>query len=223
MQQDNPIPTPEITIPVIAEQPKQSNFLTILLSVLLIVSVTIAVFFAYQTQKLTRELQENKDMEEFIETTKPTIEPVATESSEVDPTANWKTYTNKALGFELKYPPTFIIDKEMNDQFNRATTFKGKGSTFEVMLKTGSGSLDKYYYMDNPDFTKSTLDGKESNIYVYNAGQNCVSDGNGPPCPVSYVVYVSQNSSDFYHLGFFGDNILSDIEKQILSTFRFLN
>lgn len=213
---------PMTSVPQTFEQPKQNNFLTIFMSVLLVISVSISGFFAYQTQKLTKELTEIRTQESnVIPSTEPTIEPTA---STLNQTMDWKTYTNKALGFELKYPPTFAIDKELNDQFNRATTFKDKNSTFEVMLKTSNGSLDKYYYMDNPNFSKSTIGGKISNVYTYDASKGgCINDGMGPACPISYVVYVSQNGSDFYHFSFFGDDKLSDIEKQILSTFKFLD
>ena len=226
--QENQIPQTEVnqsfSNPVIQteQQPKQNNFLVVLLSILLIISVSITGFFAFQTQKLVKELTELKAQEKVVAVA--TTEPVATESSEVDPTANWKMYTNKALGFELKYPSTFTIDKEMNDQYNKATIFKNGNSTFEVMLRAAGEGLDKYYYMDNPDFTKSTLGGKNANVYVYDAGKNsCVSDGTGPGCPVSYIVYVAQNGSNLYHLGFFDDSNLSTLEKQILSTFKFIN
>lgn len=142
-----------------------------------------------------------------------------------DQTADWKTYTNTKLGFELKYPSTFTIDKEMNDQYNKATIFKNGNSVFEVMLRDSKyfdRPLDEYYFMDNPDFKKSVLGGKNANVYVYDASSNsCVSDGNGPGCPLSYVVYVAQNASYVYHFGFFGNSKLSDLEKQILSTFKF--
>ena len=91
------------------------------------------------------------------------------------------------------------------------------------MLRSTSGSLDKYYYMDNPIFTVSSLGGKSANVYTYDAKNTCISDGTRPACPVSYVVYAAQNGSDFYHLGFFGDSKISDLENQILSSFKFVN
>lgn len=110
MQENNQVQTPVASVAtpqVVAELPKQSNFLTILLSVLLLLAVSVAGFFAYQTQKLVSELR-IKNEELRIATTvtpEPTIEPVATNSAgaATDSTANWKTYTNNEYGFKFNY------------------------------------------------------------------------------------------------------------------------
>lgn len=52
-----PVITPQVTV----ERPKNSNFLIILLSILLFISLSIAGFFAYQTQQLTNELRVMSD------------------------------------------------------------------------------------------------------------------------------------------------------------------
>ena len=85
-----------------AEQTPKSNFLVILLSILLFLSVSIAGFFAYQTQKLVKELNNLKSDEKIVSEVTP--EPTA------DPTANWKTYTNTQYNFLFKYP-TYLEDK----------------------------------------------------------------------------------------------------------------
>jgi hypothetical protein len=59
------------------EQPKQNNFLITLLSILLLISVFIAGFFAYQTQRLVAELRiKNEELMRFssaiVKTTTPT-------------------------------------------------------------------------------------------------------------------------------------------------------
>jgi len=86
--QETMIPTtPVVTPQVVVEQPKQSNFLIILLSVLLLLSVTIAGFFAYQTQKLVKELTmlKTESIPTPEATMEPTIEPVATASPSPEP------------------------------------------------------------------------------------------------------------------------------------------
>ena len=114
MQENNSVPmanssqTTEVQ-PVLTDngqKPKTNNFLVILLSILLFSSVSIAGFFAYQTQKLVKELTVLKTQEKIVAvaTTEPTTEPVATSSSEVDPTADWKTYENTNAKIFLKYP-----------------------------------------------------------------------------------------------------------------------
>lgn len=106
MQENNLPPTPVVTPQVVVEQPlpaqagKSNNFLTILLSILLIISVTISGFFAYQTQKLVKELQMIKSDEKVVIT-----EPIATNSGMVDDsTADWKIYNLSELNISLKLP-----------------------------------------------------------------------------------------------------------------------
>lgn len=75
---------------------KQSSFIVILLSSLLIISCLIAGFFAWKTQQLVKELRTmNNDL-------KPT--PVAAATPTPDPTADWKTYTDTKLGYSIQYP-----------------------------------------------------------------------------------------------------------------------
>jgi hypothetical protein len=85
------------------------NFLTTLLSVLLLLSSLIAGFFAYQTQKLVKELN----------TVKINDEPIATQTPIVDPTLNWRSYTNLELSYSFKLSPVFkypekIVPSESN-------------------------------------------------------------------------------------------------------------
>ncbi len=100
-------------------QPSTNRFLVILLSILLIISMSIAGFFAYQTQKLVVEVtgyreQLKQTLEPIINNLQPdsipdrTAEPVATESSEVDTTANWKSFTSVNYGFAVKYPQDWL-------------------------------------------------------------------------------------------------------------------
>ncbi|MFZ3301667.1 MAG: hypothetical protein WA152_03080 [Microgenomates group bacterium] len=112
MDETNPAQT-IVTTPQVVEQPKQNNFLIILLSTLLVISVSISGFFAYQTQKLVKELQGIRDVKEIVDTT----EPVATTSSEVDPTTDWKTYTNDKFNFSFKYPKEMSYLYDQSDQY----------------------------------------------------------------------------------------------------------
>lgn len=78
MEQDpaiNQAPTSEVQT-----TPKQSNFLVTLLSVLLLISCLIAGFFAWQTQKLVKELRVISDESKPTPTptSATTIEPIPT-------------------------------------------------------------------------------------------------------------------------------------------------
>ena len=77
-----------------AEPKKNSSFLVILLSILLIISVLIAGFFAYQTQNLVKEITKLQ----VIPTPITSTEPIPT----TDPTTDWKEIENKEYNFIFK-------------------------------------------------------------------------------------------------------------------------
>jgi hypothetical protein len=87
------------SVPLVDSRPKANNFLVVLLSILLFISLSIAAFFAYQTQKLVADLT---DYREQVKQT-----PIAIETS--DPTTGWKTYTNTKYKFEVKQPKDTMI------------------------------------------------------------------------------------------------------------------
>lgn len=98
------------------QQSKKSSFLIILLSVLLFISLAIAGFFAFQTQKLANELKSSRIIPTTIPTMIPTAEPsskpVATTKATTDPTSNWKTYKNDQYGMSFKYPSNLKLEVE---------------------------------------------------------------------------------------------------------------
>ena len=85
------------------EKPKKNNFLVILLSILMLLALAIAGFFAYQTQKLAKELSEFKNQNLATPTSEPeSTFPMYTEPN--SPIADWKTYKVNELGIEFKLP-----------------------------------------------------------------------------------------------------------------------
>lgn len=79
---------------------KNNNFLIYLLSILLLISVLIAGFFAYQTQKLVKQLTELQNQPTPLVSPDPSAEAG-------DPIADWKTYTNIELNFSLILPDSW--------------------------------------------------------------------------------------------------------------------
>jgi type II secretory pathway pseudopilin PulG len=135
-----------------------------------------------------------------------------------DGTAGWKTYQNKELGFELKMPSYVLVDKESNDSRNRFVVFKGEKENFDVNLQERKNtSLDQYYYLDFIASSKSILGGKEA-LVVEAPNGYCDVPGCGDP----FIAYSTKNGDDFYNLVFGGDVELSNTEKLILSSFRFI-
>ncbi len=105
-------------IPVVQTEQKtdKSNFLIMLLSILLFISLSFAGFFAFQTQKLANELKDSRIIPTTIPTLLPTAEPsskpVATTKATADPTSNWKTYKNDQYGMSFKYPSSLKLEVE---------------------------------------------------------------------------------------------------------------
>jgi hypothetical protein len=140
------------------------------------------------------------------------------ESSGDEETEDLETYENKELGFTLKMSTDTKVDKELNDENNRLVVFKSGKENFEVRVKEGKDtSLDKYFYLDFPVASKSTLGGEEA---VVSEAPNGYCDG--PGCGDPFVVYSAKKGDDFYSIVFYGDAELSDAEKSILSSFEFL-
>ncbi|MFZ3301165.1 MAG: PsbP-related protein [Microgenomates group bacterium] len=134
----------------------QNNSLVILLSVLLLLSVSIAGFFAYQTQNLVKELTSLKSS--------PT--PVSSTEPDTDPTSDWKTYTNEKVGFILRYPNTWF-------EVNGSLSTRYECSTLNFSSKTSSLSLSEFLskeyndidYKTNMKPATSLIDGRESQTF----------------------------------------------------------
>ena len=96
------IPVPPVS-PII---PKKNNLAVILLAVFLFVSISISIFLAFQVRNLTKQLASLQIQSIPVASPQPSAEAE-------DVTANWKTYTNKQYGFELKHPEEF---QELQDE-----------------------------------------------------------------------------------------------------------
>lgn len=237
MQDTNSVQNPEVTSPVQIEQPKKSNFLVVLLSVLLLFSISIAAFFAYQTQKLSDELRvKNSDLK-IVST--PTQDPVSTDVPKVDPTSNWKTYTGKLFSF--KYPVDarlevqqdgvvkimYMGQKQIDSGRTQTSLFDGYG--FFVSSQNETLTLEEVYQKRVENFgnacdpdkmgklQSSTIDGYKAVYY----DSSCLGD---------YTTYLVINKDDILfelvelYVGDSADQVVyKKVVDQILSTFKFIN
>ena len=165
MENQTPNSTPVAIPQVEAKQPKFNNFLVILLSVLLFLSVLIAGFFAYQTQRLVAELRmKNEELRNVaVATTEPTIEPVATSDPTADlsraQTKDWKTYISPEIGdyvspFQLSYPSTWVVDQKLISEEPKSLTLaltNSKNETIKISQGMGGGGSCIFY--DDSDYT----------------------------------------------------------------------
>ena len=93
----NSEPISTLVSPVVPP-PKKFPALTLILLILLLLTATLVIYLFLQVRQLTLE--------------KLTPSPTPTPSPSADPTAGWKTYTHKDLGFEIKVPTALeIIEK----------------------------------------------------------------------------------------------------------------
>jgi hypothetical protein len=150
-----------------------------------------------------------------------TLTPVVTQpiAKPVDQTTNWKTYTNKELGFTLKMPADVSVDKVFNDKDNRLVLFKSAKENFEVrIIRDNLATMDEYYYLGFPISYKSSLGGQVANVYEAPQGY-C----DGPGCSSSFIAYSTQRGDDFYSLVFKDIKTINATEKNIISSFEFIS
>lgn len=149
-----------------------------------------------------------------------TFRPVLT----TDPTANWKTYTNTDFRFNFKYPSDFSVENTANNS----------GDLFQVVVKeTGSSQTSfgiivtkKYlpgdikYYLDSLPVGQQEIAGESWNKYCLPDGYG---DGPGPEegSRPPILAFRIEKGEMLYTLDFTRQKELTEIQKQILSTFKF--
>jgi len=139
----------------------------------------------------------------------------------IDPTADWKTYTNVSLGFSVQYPLNLVPTLELNDQYNRLTSFGSSktNTTFEVRLQkdTDSDLGIRYGFLGAKVISSNIKLGGIVGFQAVSTTGYC----DGPGCGKPYVVFATRYGGDVYHLIFYGNTTVSTEENQILSTFKF--
>ena len=131
---------------------------------------------------------------------------------------DWNLYSNPDLEFEVMIPADASIQMELDDDFNKLTMFEGRLHQFEIRLrKHGNTPIAQYRYLDFPIDHTSRLDGEDAMVYKAPNGY-C----DGPSCGSPFLSYVVKHGLYFYHLTFYGDIKLDDIETEIRSSFKII-
>ena len=135
--------------------------------------------------------------------------------------ADWKTYRNEEYGFEIKYPSEFTYT---TNSYSRGfqVLFTGSSAFFTVNVRNdelGLGvDLKNYFYLDFSPKEQTTL--ADQTAYIYEA-----PDGycDGPGCSEPFLAIATRKNTTIYIVEFKGDIQINNIEKEILSTFKFIS
>ena len=167
----------------IPNQQKDGHGITIAaMAIFVLLSLSAVVFLYYQNQQLKSMLASY---------TSPTTKPQPTPTS--DPTANWKTYTNKQYGFTFKYPSDWE-DVSKSDAIANPNR--------EFMLQTS-----------NKEFVNGTVFDKYDSTFVEQPWSKQLKLGQTKSLVVTYVNSIGPGSKG-------GEKDLPTFN-QILSTFEF--
>jgi len=171
--------------------------------------------------------------------------PIASPTSTPDPTANWKTYINQVLGFQLNYPPTLKVTQDPKPSLSKDLGVswilmlddRQEGDVMGVSIKNSV----LIQYTQNPvngeshkpiTNIKETTQGLESATFFslqgYPAAKIRLSTSSiKNETPIKGVVVSIFILKDKSLWSITGDTINSDVSNgeidQILSTFRFVD
>lgn len=225
-QSINQEPKPEI---------RKSSFLVSMLSVLLLISVFVAGFFAHKTQNLASEIRKNKIINTPVSTSLP---------SEKDITENWKSLTNEKLQFSLKIAPIFkypenIVPEESNSFSNK----DGLSGPLEISSKDVLLESTVYTNIDNVSLANvntslnSNLNdissqpfqpiGKIKKIYELDNGGSIFEESPLDNEGATYYISIWKNGENIHVLKMFALlDVLTENRKlfeQMSKTYKFTN
>ena len=203
--------------PVVAPAPHK-NFVPQLLALLSVLLFNLTAYLFYQNLQLQKQITRLTNQAKDVGLAP---EPIPTEFQ----TANWKTYTNTQYNFSFKYPPSWISSSESPRPGNVHDPVQEQ--SFEVYLVSDFNTYDEW------------VDGRrQSEVQKPQALQigglsavKIVGKGTRQDGTDFYIIDIVIKYNDkVFNLG--GDlrshdqeriNKFSELNNQILSTFKFLD
>jgi len=178
-------------------QPKSKNWLLVGVFVLLIVSLLTTGFLAYQNFQLKKQVQQVQ------------ITPVPATPTP-DPTADWKTFSNKENGYSIKYPTAWFLnpDKQAPDEIMNLVK-----DLYSLTIYSGSSHTEIPPGKVPSQVRSITIGGKESKKEVYEDLFEIITLPKGLSINQISIRYRDGIYSEEYSIVF----------NQILSTFKFLD
>lgn len=183
--------------------------ITPIISIIIIIAVIAGAIVAWQ----------------YLETKKQ-VSPTAGEQKgkelvgeEEEQFADWKTYRNEDLGFELKYPQIWIMEVKNNppkpvDCLQRLYFRRVAGSAdIDVLVFSNSSKLSLKDWID-----RDGVEGPYEN-YVFNEISAFKSDQENVS---SYFIFVARGNYVFMFDIVKSDEQTTIVHNQILSTFKFI-
>ncbi|VVA43918.1 hypothetical protein CANDROIZ_310001 [Candidatus Roizmanbacteria bacterium] len=217
-------------------QPKPNYLKITIFSVLIVIAIGLITYLFFQNQKLQQQVL-NPPISPTIQV--PTSEPQKTSSISIptDETAGWKTYVNKELSIEFKYPQNWksVSDCKFgticfsSENFEQTVNEVGDGGGFYIAKKGGLFSissspkdttinLDNYCHPGGPLFISSCVDTK---VERFDAKKRILNIQDS----TEYASEIGIMTNQF--LIMLGQNYSSQSDKnildQILSTFKFVD
>ncbi|PWU23778.1 hypothetical protein C5B42_01995 [Candidatus Cerribacteria bacterium 'Amazon FNV 2010 28 9'] len=208
--------SPEIQSPVL--EPHPSNRVPVVIGGLIAaIALGAVAFFAYQNMQLKKQLAQVTSTSMPASTSTPT--------PTVDPTANWKTYTNSDINFSIKVPPE--LTAKMSSKVKELDLLNNQGH-YVISLSQFSDAVQENYdlncsHLQKPDSSQNMNLTTPTSTMAPFVGE--VVGYKRSPTQACWMVgsqfYFDVRNSDSSNGG---QPTVSDQEfDQILSTLQFIN
>lgn len=220
-QQTPMVPTPPVQSPTPAIPPSPINPRVIILIVLIIIVALVLGVGVYTLNSSKK--QSTSPQPSILPSPKPTV----------DPTANWKTYTNSVLQFSIRYPSdwnieeienkTIILIKSPNVEYQEPVNKVVKGAEIRIQISPYNYSGNISSLIQKPGTVPEADITYISSILVEVSeieSVKTISTG----LYGKVVQYQIPKENKIYEIGIYtSDQTIQNTFDQILSTFKFTN